>query len=730
MPPSISKEPNEYLEEPDPNWSVQSIPSESPGAQLWSFKASLNGAKGSESSVTELSLGVPRNYSKWFATVRPWTPWIAPRHGKAPFAPPQVAVACAFLRYDGLSLVLLAISGLDDVLTELKADDKGSVIARSRNDRESNGEAQVLASLGPSYECANAAVMYQARRIMTGELSASGHHSAQAEQSASKDVRAEWVENWYDSLTFCTWNALGQDLNEQKIYDALSDLKENDINITNLIIDDNWQTLDANGPTQFDMGWSGFEANPKGFPKGLKHTATKIRENYPNIKHITVWHAILGYWGAVSPHGKIAQTYKTKKVNKTGGGHITVVDEPDIGRMYRDFYDFLLDAGIDSVKTDAQFMLDEIADAPDRRRLITAYLDEWTIASLSHFSIRVISCMSQFPQNLFHTQLPMDKPPLMVRNSDDFFPDIAESHPYHIFCNAYNALLTSHLNTLPDWDMFQTSHPYASFHAAGRCVSGGPIYITDTPGKHNIELIRQMTAQNMSGKTVVLRPSVFGKTINPYNAYEEEHFLKVGTFTGGKGGTGILAVFNISQRALSEGVNLMSIPGTESGEEYAVQAFTTGEVRVLSGWHAVVTLQLEIRGWEILATTPVRAFTLAGSTGLQSSATKVAVLGLRGKMTGAAAVLGSKMTMQDNGRLHVLVKLKALGILGVFISDVEKRDLGEDFMIMIQGRAIPMHCASINMDESLLEVDTEKAWKEMGLQAGYGNELGMDIYVH
>ena len=47
----------------------------------------------------------------------------------------------------------------------------------------------------------------------------------------------------------------------------------------------------------------------------------------------------------------------------------------------------------------------------------------------------------------------------------------------HVFANAHSALFVQHLNVLPDWDMFQTSHAYSGFHAAARCVSGGPIVI-------------------------------------------------------------------------------------------------------------------------------------------------------------------------------------------------------------------------------------------------------------
>lgn len=112
--------------------------------------------------------------------------------------------------------------------------------------------------------------------------------------------------------------------------------------VTNLIIDDNWQSLDNHGESQFQRGWTDFDANKQGFPNGLKHTATKIRDDHPNIQHIAVWHALLGYWGGVSPSGNIAKIYKTRlvrKSNKLVGGTITVVDEEDVQRMYNDFYE-------------------------------------------------------------------------------------------------------------------------------------------------------------------------------------------------------------------------------------------------------------------------------------------------------------------------------------------------------------------------------------------------------
>lgn len=146
---------------------------------------------------------------------------------------------------------------------------------------------------------------------------------------------------------------------------AIDTLAENNINITNLIIDDNWQSIDYRGHGQFQHGWNEFEAEPKAFPNGLKHTVSKIRDKHHNVQHIAVWHAILGYWGGISPYGKIAKTYKTLEVvredaerrNLPLGGKLTVVAAEDVPKFYDDFYRFLSSCGIDSVKTDAQFMV-------------------------------------------------------------------------------------------------------------------------------------------------------------------------------------------------------------------------------------------------------------------------------------------------------------------------------------------------------------------------------------
>lgn len=56
---------------------------------------------------------------------------------------------------------------------------------------------------------------------------------------------------------------------------------------------------------------------------------------------------------------------------------------------------------------------------------------------------------------------------------------------------AYNSLWMGNF-IHPDWDMFQSTHPCAAFHAASRAISGGPIYISDSVGQHNFKLLKSL----------------------------------------------------------------------------------------------------------------------------------------------------------------------------------------------------------------------------------------------
>ena len=229
-----------------------------------------------------------------------------------------------------------------------------------------------------------------------------------------------------------------------------------------------------------------------------------------------------------------------------------------------------------------------------------------------------------------------------------------------MFVNEHNALFTQFLNVLPDWDMFQTRHEWAEFHAAARCVSGGPIYFTDEPGKHDMDLIRKMMATLTAGRTIILRPNRVGRTTEVYVEHREERLLRI---TAGHGDVQIMGVFNILQQEMAELVLLRHFYEIKHGRDYVVRKSTSGEVYgpFSSDQNiAVAELDLPPKGFEIFSAYPL----------LHTSDASIAVLGLVGKFSGAAAVLDVDIQTHNLKPMTTSVKilLKTLGTLGIYIS--------------------------------------------------------------
>lgn len=50
-------------------------------------------------------------------------------------------------------------------------------------------------------------------------------------------------------------------------------------------------------------------------------------------------------------------------------------------------------------------------------------------------------------------------------------------------------------------------------------------------------------------------------------------------------------------------------------------------------------------------------------------------------------------------------------------------------MITILGRPIPFHTIKASDGYPVLEIDIERAWKEMDLNSGWSNEVTVDIFI-
>lgn len=217
-----------YIDNIDSTLDIRKEASDCPDTVLWSITFPVKAAVGPESGWTARKLGTPSNFTRWFALVRIWSPWLAPRHGQRKFSPDKDAVLAAFLRHDGINVVVIAVSGVNNVLTVLNHDGDGNVTISGRNDNEQEGVSRIIVAAGKTFELAVAAAMYHARKIVTSYGIRNKEQEAEVKALLS-GVKPEWLENWYDGFTYCTWNGLGQNLTEEKINGALDSLQRANI---------------------------------------------------------------------------------------------------------------------------------------------------------------------------------------------------------------------------------------------------------------------------------------------------------------------------------------------------------------------------------------------------------------------------------------------------------------------------------------------------------------------
>ncbi|KAL7317410.1 hypothetical protein PS15m_003773 [Mucor circinelloides] len=333
-----------------------------------------------------------------------------------------------------------------------------------------------------------------------------------------------------DKLGYCTWNAFGQDVDMTCVKSALDSLKTHNIPVEYLMLDDGWQSITEKRQL------SDFEACTQKFPEGLSKTVAQLKSEYPFIKYIGVWHALWGYWQGID-QGLAAKNRYRWSPNSQNRQEIGIIGNPKA--FYDDFYRFLKNSGVDYVKVDNQGSFQELnkTTAQQSVELWDAYRQAMVDSADRFLSSRILHCMALTPHVLFDPIL-SSKRKSIFRNSDDFFPDEKESHSWHIYANAINSLWTTHYPAIGDWDMFQSDHPFAEYHASSRAISGGPIYITDVPGKHDVDLICRLVAETKHAGYTILRSSqaptptfetVFNNAMDAHslialhNVYQELH---------------------------------------------------------------------------------------------------------------------------------------------------------------------------------------------------------------
>ncbi|KAE8703573.1 putative galactinol--sucrose galactosyltransferase 4 [Hibiscus syriacus] len=293
---------------------------------------------------------------------------------------------------------------------------------------------------------------------------------------------------------------------------------------------------------------------------GMKAFTKDLRTQFKGLDDIWVWHALCGAWGGVRPGAThldckivpchvslgLAGTMPDLAVDKIVEGGIGLVHPSQADDFYDSMHSHLAKSGITGVKVDVIHTLEYVSEEYGGRvNLAKAYYNGLSKSLSKNFKgTGIISSMQQCNDFFFLGTKQIS----MGRVGDDFWFQDPNGDPNGVFwlqgvhmvhC-AYNSLWMGEI-IQPDWDMFQSDHVCAKYHAGSRAICGGPVYISDSLGGHDFDLIKKLvypdgTIPRCKRFALPTRDSLF---VNPL--FDNKSLLKLWNFN--KYG-GVVAAFN------------------------------------------------------------------------------------------------------------------------------------------------------------------------------------------
>ncbi|CAL4990655.1 unnamed protein product [Urochloa decumbens] len=270
---------------------------------------------------------------------------------------------------------------------------------------------------------------------------------------------------------------------------------------------------------------------------GLKAFLKDMQRAFPSLDDVYVWQALCGGLGRVRPGATpleahvvparpspgLAGTMDDLAVDRIIEGGIGLVHPDQAGELYESMHSYLAGAGVTGVKVDVIHTLEYVCeDHGGRVELAKAYYDGLSKSVAKNFDgTGIIASMQQCNVFFFLGTRQV----AMGRAGDDFWFEDPNGDPMgvywlqgaHMVNCAYNSLWMGQF-IRPDWDMFQSDHACAFFHAASRAICGGPVYVSDSLGGHDFTLLRRLVFPD--GTETVLKIwnlNKFGGVIGTFN---------------------------------------------------------------------------------------------------------------------------------------------------------------------------------------------------------------------
>ncbi|CAH2053575.1 unnamed protein product [Thlaspi arvense] len=439
---------------------------------------------------------------------------------------------------------------------------------------------------------------------------------------------------------------------------------------------------------------------------GMEAFTRDLRSRFKNLDGIYVWHALCGAWNGVRPECLTHLKSKVVPFEISPGLDASMTDlavdrivEAGIGLVHpskaHEFYDsmhsYLASVGVTGAKIDVFQTLESVAEEHGGRvELAKTYYDGLTKSMVKNFNgTEIIASMQQCNEFFFLATKQIS----IGRVGDDFWWQDPHGDPQgvywlqglHMIHCSYNSFWMGQM-IQPDWDMFQSDHVCAEFHAASRAISGGPVYLSDHlgEGSHNFDLIKKLaffdgTVPRCLHYALPTRDCLFK---NPL--FDKESILKIFNFN--KFG-GVIGVFNCQgagwcpkehrfkgfkdcYKTVSGTVHVSDIEWDQNPEaagsqvsyagDYVVYKKQSEEILFMNSKSDAVEIILEPSSFDLFSFVPV--------TELGSSGIRFAPLGLINMFN----CVGTVQEMEVTGDNSIRVSLKGQGRFMAYSSSAPK----------------------------------------------------------
>ncbi|GLJ37755.1 hypothetical protein SUGI_0767270 [Cryptomeria japonica] len=356
-----------------------------------------------------------------------------------------------------------------------------------------------------------------------------------------------------DKFGWCTWDAFYLTVAPSGVWEGVKRLANGACPPGFVLIDDGWQSISSDADPskeamaltvageQMPCRLTSFQENNK-FASyvggslrdkvqeseeeeketGMGAFVRDLKTEFHSLDYVHVWHAFCGYWGGVRPGStKLPSEILTPKlspglettmedlaVDKIVNNGVGLVPPERAAELYDALHSYLYRAGIDGVKVDVIHILELLSEGLGGRvELAKAYFNGLSESVRKYFKGNGVIASMEHCNDFVYLGTEQIT---LGRVGDDFWPCSDPNDPNGLDMNdtywlqgchmvhcAYNSLWMGQVMQ-PDWDMFQTTHPCAAFHAASRAISGGPIYVSDKVGDHDFSLLRKLVVPDGS----------------------------------------------------------------------------------------------------------------------------------------------------------------------------------------------------------------------------------------